>query len=446
MISGQRPRFTNRMVRFLPTLLALFVLACVQAVGGAQIACAQETSRLTGPQPGDVFKEYTYSKEITPKPAGTFTSEGKFSKTRVERRYVVDLNIDDLEGATRAEMIVEYWGGHIGTSEQKFSVNGGAHHHVAHPTNTPTRFEAYYRQVMGNPAVSFPVSDLEEGTNEIEFHTGPQIEKYSFGSPVWRIYSFTIRVYYEDSKPHPTGKITSPSPGAQLGDNPRIEVEAESEQGAIQQVDLVGLYRDYDFEGNGVFRQWHYQVSDGKLQRHIGTATQAPHEVVWDTEWVPDQEKPMKLMAQIVDSTGMHYMTPAVEGLTFHRPRSVKLYEPYNVPEKFGVRTGMERKGCNIDVPDFSHRAQRARLFLTTWSGSSAQQVGLNKTVIADIAEGIGGSGHDYAIDAIPVPLDAILEGGNRFWIYSHLSYHAAEVNWPGPALLVEYSANDATQ
>jgi len=69
----------------------------------------------------------------------------------------------------------------------------------------------------------------------------------------------------------------------------------------IEQVDFVGFYEDFNWEGNGNYRQWHYRYLYGEMKNHIGTATTATYNIAWNDAWVPTQDRPVKLMARIVD-------------------------------------------------------------------------------------------------------------------------------------------------
>jgi hypothetical protein len=204
-----------------------------------------------------------------------------------------------------------------------------------------------------------------------------------------------------------------------------------------ERVDYIGFYEDFDWEGNGIYRQWHYQYQFGEMMRHLGTAvTAVPYGVVWDTTWLPDQDEPIKIMARITDrQTGISAMTGAVDGISLVRSdRSVRMYKPYDVPENFGVRVG-QRKGCKIDVDGDLDKARAARLVFSGWSMAHADEIGLNGRVIVRRV----GRTDDYSYNALDVPLDVIREGTNEFHIFSNTEHHATEVNWPGPVLMIQY-------
>lgn len=389
------------------------------------------------PKSGDIFRQFTYVPlsghfgELDPNCPRK--ADSTFGMRNFKHMTIKELNID-LAGAIRAEVSFEYWGGHIGTSDQKFRVNGNEWILLPQPHNTPTAPQCYYRTLLGNETVEIPLKYLKNGCNEFQFTCGPQI-CHNFNWGFYWIYSWTVYVYYDEKMPHPTGKITSPKSGTMIGERPVFEVQASSPNGPIQQVDYIGYYNDFDWDGNGVFEEWQYQTNYGVLKRHIGSSTCAPYRVTWETNWIPDQNKPVKVMARIMDRTGMCFLTPALENLTLTREnRKVKMYRAENVPENFGVRVG-RKLSCSLPVPDDLSRAKSARIIVSTWSAAHSDEIGLNETMLEERL----GKVHDYSYDSIPVPIDLLKTGENIFYIFSNTKHHALEVNWPGPILLVVF-------
>ncbi len=94
------------------------------------------------------------------------------------------------------------------------------------------------------------------------------------------IYGVHFRVYYDPAKkPHPTGQIASLESGAKLGRSVRLQVEATVPPAQIRQVDYVGHYEDVNYEGDGLYTQWHYHFFHGKIVHHLGSAGEAPWQV-----------------------------------------------------------------------------------------------------------------------------------------------------------------------
>ena len=392
------------------------------------------------PAPGDVFREITFISEyghfgeLDPECTREFTEDMWINKPRM---VIKELDVE-LGNPIRAEMSIEYWGGHIGTSEQKFMINGNDWIYLPQPENTPTNPLCYHRTLLGNSSVPVPLEHLKDGTNEIQFTCGPQI-CYNFNFGFYWIYSFTLRLYYDTSISHPDGKITLPGDEIVFNDFPEISLELTEEQNVVKKVEYIGFYEDFDWEGNGLFLQWHYQTRNGKLFKHIGSSSKKPYAVTWNTKWLPDQENPIKIAAIITNDAGLSYMTPGIGKISFDRKeRSVKMYKSNDIPEAFAVRIGRQ-KMCTIDIDDDIEDAKSACLLLSTWSGKcddgSIHEIMINGKRISDNF----GRFHDVSFDYLSVPVDWINRGVNEITIHSLFDGHALEVNWPGPVLLIEF-------
>jgi hypothetical protein len=400
------------------------------------------------PKPGEVFREFAflpdYATVISDYPAA-FSELDPGSKWRQDsttwtsrHQIGVQRHVDlDLQHAVHAELSAEIWGGHIGTAEQKFRVNDSQWLYLPQPAGTPTRAECYYRTILGNTPVAVPLQVLKNGRNAFEFAAGPQVcHNFDFG--FYWVYAFIVRVYYDNSIPHPAGVISNPVAGSTLGSSPQFTARITAEPVPIKQVDFIGFYEDFDWEGNGVFRQWHYQTNFGRMVKHLGTSRANPYEVTWNNFWVPDQDEAMQVMARIMDENGLCYMTPAVAGLKLDRKEyRVRMFKPRDVPENFGVRIG-QKKSCFIDVNDVVG-AREVRLLVSTWSGKTddgaPHQILLNGQLISDNF----GRFHNYSYDYLSIPLTLVRKGANEVAIYSEYRDHALEVNWPGPVLLIKY-------
>ncbi|NLF30730.1 MAG: hypothetical protein GX591_07565, partial [Planctomycetes bacterium] len=383
-----------------------------------------------GPRPGDVYREYVWAKRFHVLDTEA-TNPGAADLPRSDVPRVV--RVDDLEGAVRAEVSVQYWGGHIGTGGQRFRVNGHDWVDIPQPAGTPTEPQCYYRTVMGDNAAPIPLEWLKEGDNELLFVAGPQI-RYNFGWGFYWVYSFTVRVYYGPDKPHVAARIASPAPMTALGDRVEIELQRSGGEGEVAGADVIAFYEDFDWEGNGLHRQWHYQYARGELARHVGSADSLPGRVVWDTTWVADQDRAIRLAARVVGADGIISLSPAVDNLRLGREgRSVRMIRATDVPENFGVRVG-HRKQCTLDIPFDPAGVTEARLVLSTWSAAHAEEIAFNGTRLVENV----GVVHNVSFDTLAVPVELLRQGPNALSIYSSTEHHAAEINWPGPVLLLE--------
>ncbi len=343
----------------------------------------------------------------------------------------------DLAEATRAELSFEYWGGHIGTSGQRFQINGGGWVDLPQPAGTPGDPHVFHRTLLGNNAVAVPLAQLREGENSVQFAAGPQIA-FSFDWGFYWIYDFTVRVFYAPVRPHPTGEIVVPAGNDGFDDALAVEARAASPNGDISRVEYLADCDDFDWDGDGVWREWQFTTHHGVLQHHVGTASAAPWRVIWDTRWLPDQTHPVRLRARITDSTGITYLTPPVEVRQQRINRGVRMFKSGDVPEYFSARMSHEKQ-CSIDLPDDLSGVKAAQLLVSTWSGStdddSVHELRLNGERLANRF----GQFENYGFNRIEVPVARLRPGRNEVTVYSTFKGHALEINWPGPVLLVEF-------
>ena len=163
-------------------------------------------------------------------------------------------------------------------------------------------------------------------------------------------------------------------------------------------MDFIGHYEDVNYEGDGLYTQWHYHFFHGKLLHHLGTAQEAPYRVTWDTSWVPDQKQPMAIAARIVGGNGMIYMTEAVTDLSLDRAGlHVELCKPYDIPKKWATRSG-EKQEHFVVTGDLS-KAVAAQLVWSSWSPGYMRGVSINGTQVFDTE----GPKYAYYFHRVPV-------------------------------------------
>jgi hypothetical protein len=452
-------------------------------------AAIAQSAAPVGPQPGDVFRQFqdntTFRQTSVCNASGT-RCNGVPSEQQRQAQNV------DLANAVRAEAVFEYWGGHLASTQQEFNVNGGPWTPYPDiqgipPDTLPT---CYFRAptnaiaplpLSGTGGVRPPGSTGNTVTVNYRYRIGPQRSlpqcasgtNFYWGN-MW-IYEVTTRIYYSPTIPRPDGAIISPADGATITENrsanqfPRITVRAQAPTGrSIARVDLIGNYLDYDWDGDGVLREWHYALRHGVWERTIGTRTSPSrgtadeYDFTWNTEWIPDQDQPVQLMARITDNAGVSYMTEAVT-VTFNRVgRSVRMYTTWSdyygqrvfgPPRNFGFNAYRQPrigKTAFISIPDPLTNATRARFLIYSWSGRSS--ITTSRTTVAVNAfsiwsENSFGIFHDYSFDTRDLnnPRDFLNQGDNILRIWSNRTDHELEVLWPGPAIFVEYSAPPET-
>lgn len=422
--------------------LALFcsILFTWFAPGGASAQFAGG-----GPKPGDVYKEFTFNHNaenwrVTDPGANTtrFPQAADFLPNPV-----LTFNVSDLQHAVRAEMIIDFWGGHEGTTNKRFRINGNSWITIPEldtlsPGN-PTPGNKYMQQV--NHLIPIPLAHLVTGANTLEGTSGPN----SWGWGQWGWYGIVLRVYYDSSvKVHAKGHIALPS-SSTLDENPNLSaVITQVPTGRmVDQVDYLAYYDGYDTDGDGIYKDWHrnYHRSSWTdpigIKGHVGTATSAPYAVTWDTTWVPDQAPgEIKLIARIRDTSGTWYVTDPVTDLSLRRQtHSVRLYKAVDVPQLYWVRL-KQTKSSKVNIALLS-QASEAAMHVATWNGNENNSVFHNK--VNNWTAPKFGRDHFYSFDRVTVPVDILKEGENLISWYSETEHHGPEILWPGPAVAVRY-------
>lgn len=392
---------------------------------------------LADPEPGDIFKEYHFAdgRGIHLCRQGAIRDSATFT-----------IHVDDLQRAIKAEVTGYFHTGHIGTSERRIRVNDGKPIDLPAAEIPSGRTECFFTYIFGRPSVEISLKDLKEGENHFTFFVGPQI-CYGFNWPCYGFHSFILRIYYDETKPHPTGFIEYPPEGHVItNDELMIKTKYQSAQAAITSVDVIGYYYDYPFEGSGKYLDWHYMIDEyGRWFGFINRCKKSPYHETWDLKWLPDQSEPIKLMARITDANGISYMTSAVENLTLKRVnRSVRMYKATEVPENFKVRVNKTMK-CRFEpITKDLRQASEAQLVSIISIGHLENKYlsvcGVNDITIKQYA-GLPDLHTDFFYNTyLPLDLDILKQGVNEFFVHSNTEGHMTEVCWPGPALLVSYN------
>lgn len=360
------------------------------------------------------------------------------------------LNAEDLnDDVDRVEVIIDRWGGHPGTKDEKFRVNGKEWYNIPDaPTLPTTSVHEYLHQ--DNPKIVIKKTDLNSsGTNTLEgttSHTSPS------GWGQWGWTSVLVRIYYKaDSRTVAKGNVNISNT---FTDNPQVKTDIQTQSGVTAtKVDYVGYYEGVDEDGDGYTTDWHEayfspkQVQTGevfKISHHVGTATQGQDfPVTWDTKYVPDQNPgSVKIYAKIQSSNGLTYLTQPKTGLTLQRTgSSVKIYHAQGVPVRYSSRKNNIVDVVRVRIPAGTNlsTAKESVMFWRTWNGKDYDW-GYNNYVTKFTAVN---HGFDQSYYNVPLNSLVVASGATdgKVWIKANTEDHAAEVMWPGPALVVRYGS-----
>ncbi|MFN0158704.1 MAG: immunoglobulin domain-containing protein [Bacteroidota bacterium] len=404
---------------------------------------------LVTPQPGEIFKEY--AKIISVSSDDFRVTDPNSPDVRAQGylpNHTLSLNGVDLVDASRAEVVIDMWGGHAGTTGKKLRFNNNAWITIPEMgagNGIPAGHngECYVQQF--NPTVAIPLNNLVQN-NTFQGTSGGQT-CYNFDWGQWGWYGIILRVYYNNSKPHPTGSITSHNSGGAFGDNPTIT--ATTVGGT--QVDFLAYYNGFDSDGDGVSQQYHHSYHRTKtdatfiMRNHVGSDNSSPFSATWNTDLVPDQVPgSVKFIARIKDANGVWFMTNEITNLSLQRSNSsVKIYRVTDVPERFWVRNGRTPRTVHFTIPagdNLANATTNAYLLMTTWNGNDLSEnantsIKVNNHTFADF-----GTDHFYSYDIVSFPKTALNSGQNSIVVTANTAEHGIEGLWPGPAVIVKYN------
>ena len=396
------------------------------------------------PVPGDVFREYCwfYEKGDAGQSIRVGGKQGTYYPDRGSAHGYINAPFTwpfaiDLEDAVKGEIVAEKILCHDGTTGLAIQINDSEWFYFPQAGHIPAPRAMYQHHTY--PVLRVPVSVFKSGSgNRFRLRVDP---KHPWNWPQNLINGLHIRIYYNpQTKSHPSGTVTSPQAGDSLSDTSKLTVDAQSPNSTISQVDYVGLYEDVNLEGDGVYRQWHHLYFHGRLMHYIGSTTQSPFAVDWDTTWIPDQKEPIRVAARISDSTGLTYQTEAITGLSLQRmTRSVELCKPYDIPQKWVTRSG-DKTEC-FDIQGNLGRAEAAQLVWSSWSPGYMRGISINGTQVFDRE---GPHYQTYYHRVTLKDISAFQPGRNKLTTgktpkINGKMVHGMEVNWPGIMVLIQY-------
>jgi hypothetical protein len=397
------------------------------------------------PSPGDVFREYKWFKE-NGDAGGALRVGGKEGTTDwntqiIGEYWVTDgINLEhaiDLEYAIKAEINVEKILCHDGTYDLGIQINDKEWITIPESDKITEPQKFYQHHIY--PTVPLPLKNLNPGKNKS--YKMRENKHHERNWPQNLIYGMHIRIYYDpEKKAHPTGQIISPQPGQVIGVSILLKVECESITGSIEQIDFIGNYEDVNYEGDGIYHQWHYHFFHGKIMHHLGTVKNEPYRLLWNTSWIPNQKVPMQIAARIIDDNGMIYFTKAVSNLRlFRRNLSVELCKPSQIPQKWVTRSGEHSEVFNIKKD--LKKAVAYQLLWSSWSPGYMNGIYINEEKVFDSE----GPKYAYYFHRITLEDVSVLKSGSNVLktgktpLYDGNMVHGMEVNWPGIMVLVQY-------
>jgi hypothetical protein len=399
------------------------------------------------PKPTDIFREYTWA---TPKPTangqelflrvcsdGFYDDAVRKGEHLFPKGYVNDgwftLPQDiDLKDAVRAEILVERMLCHDGSTGLAVKFNAGEWHAFPDADSIPKPQSEYLYHYY--PIVSVPLTTLKTGANANQFRFTID-KKQRWGMPQNMVYGMVVRVYYKATKPHAEADISTLKSGDVMGEKVDLNIQSKS---PFSKVEYVGLMENINYEGDGRYHQWHYNYHRGELVNHIGTSTTGA--LTWNTEWIPEQPKPMQIAARVTDANGVIYMTKAVENLGLKRPYKVELCKPFSQPRRWATRE-MEYVEM-FDVKGNVKNVEKFQITAVTWSPGYLNGIYLNDFLLMD-RESCKYCYHIIKKDIEHPEFLSTMNGlkTGKTPLYGGKMQHGTEIQYPGFMVLVKYKS-----
>jgi len=345
---------------------------------------------------------------------------------------------EDLFGLQEAELYLEVWGGHPGTANKRFIVNGKQIYPLG-DDGTEVKHCAY-----SYPAVPIKVKHLVSGQNAFQFACDR-------GKTFWGhfiIDEAAVRCYLKPDHPDLKknnlqdfeARVQLQSQGSTLSDSVHISLSyPERHEKSIISVEYFGRYDGFDDNGNKLDNDWHGYTHDRKYVNHVGQVTSPPFALTWDTSMIPSRTGPMALKALVHLKGGFHYFTDMLDGLVFPADRNkVELYKCNVLPKPFWSRAS-NLQTATINLPRNLANVESARLMVRVWDGGEGAVTEHFKINGHPYSITSGRANHDLVFTNVEVNVNHLKAGENTLTLLSDTEHHGIEVLLPGPCLVLRY-------
>ena len=345
---------------------------------------------------------------------------------------------EDLFRLRDAELYLEVWGGHPGTANKRFIVNGKQIYPLGEDGVKEKNCAYSY------PVTSIKVEHLVSGRNAFQFACDR-------GKTFWGhfiIDEAAVRCYLKGDHPDLKknnlqdfkARVQLQPPGSTLPDRVNMSLSyPEDYEKSIISVEYFGRYEGFDDNGNKLENDWHGYTHDRKYVNHLGQVTSPPYSRSWDTSMIPSQTGPIAIKALVHLKEGFHYWTSVLDGLVFPTYRNnVELYKCDDPPKPFWSRAS-KPVTATINLPRDPAKAEAARLMVRIWDGGEGTVTEHFKINGHPYSITSGRANHDLVFTNVEVDLKHLKAGANTLALLSDTEHHGIEVLLPGPCLLLRY-------
>lgn len=328
------------------------------------------------------------------------------------------------------------WGGHPGTENKRFQINGGRVYKIPDQQTADNNCEYIY------PLLQIDYTELVSGNNAFQFGCDR-------GSSFWGHYiidQLAVRCYLDmDNSILKTSGLIDFVAKPEINKKPledEVIISLSYPAWLTDQITAVhyfGRYAGYDINGSGKDNDWHGYSHDRKYENHIGTVTDPPFWIAWNTRMIPDQPEPVAIKALIEFKNGVFCWSETLDGLTFPLNRKrVQIFYCNDIPRPFWSRAGQLKKAV-IELPGDFSRIENVELHTRIWDGGEGEVQEPFKINGVPYRVTTGKAVHDIVYTVNNVDPKTLRPGSNEIELLSDTEHHGIEVCWPGPAIIIKY-------
>ena len=337
------------------------------------------------------------------------------------------------ERIQRAELIVERVQSHEDTKHLQIQLNDGPWLDVPEPAAIPGRAVDY--MFHSNVRVPVPLATLRPEANTFRFRMDTA---QAWGWPQNLVYGLTLRAHEKPSTDLLDFSIRQTPTGV---NQTRLELTTDRPD-AIESVTYLAHATDLNWRGDGVLEGWQYRMNGGRVDGAIGTATTAPFAADWNTEWLPNQTRPVQLSARVRMRDGTLHFLPAQDMQSrppeLRRDYVVDLIMPYDLPAFWVTRGG--EYGQKFDLDFDPAQALAARVEWLAWSPCYSAGITVNGR---ELPETDKGPCYRQRIRRETLPLELLQRGTNTLRtlktpLHDGHMVHGMEVQYPGFVIKVK--------
>lgn len=405
---------------------------------------------LAQPKPGDLFREYLWLPSMVKEKEKFLRVGGRLdyqiapqhmSPEDHENGFLSLSGPLDLKEARRVEVVFEMVQSHDDTKGLAIQINSNDWLSVPPLENIPQPQSRY--MLHSFPALDIPIDYFHDGSaNQFRLRVDT-VQRWNWPQHIF--YAVIFRVYYHEQKLSiDEVRIEITENGGR--DGSVFTLSISNLMTKVKQVDYLGKYLDYNFEGDGLYYQWHGHPHRGHLRNHIGGSNQSPFQVDWNTSWLPDQTEPLTLMARITYESGLMVMSEAFDGPHIDRTYSVELCRPYHQPINWATR--QDTFQSKFSVHGKIDNAVAYQLAWRSWSPCYGEGVFINGHKIWEKGDPCYGYAEHLVEIAHPQHLifgENTIETGMTP-LHDGKMVHGMEVQYPGIMVKVKYESKQARE